>query len=154
MRILVLAIATAGGLGLAPFAPGTFGSALGVLIWPLLAGLGAGALLAAIAALVLVGSWAAGRAGRHWQRADDGRIVIDEVAGQLVALAFLPLRLDVAISGFLLFRLFDIWKPPPVGRAEALPGGPGVMADDLVAGLYANVAGQLLWRVALPGGLG
>jgi phosphatidylglycerophosphatase A len=150
MRILVLAIATAGGVGLVPVAPGTAGSVLGAALWPLLAGAGTAALLAAIAAAVGLGTWAAGRAGRHWGRADDGRIVIDEVAGQLIALAFLPLRIEVALVGFALFRLFDIWKPPPLRLLEHWPGGLGVMADDIAAGLYANALGQLLWRLAWP----
>jgi phosphatidylglycerophosphatase A len=102
--------------------------------------------------VVPLGIWSAGRAQALWGRHDDGRIVIDEVAGQLLALAFLPLRLEVALTGFALFRLFDIWKPGPIRRAERWPGGLGVVADDLVAGLLANAGGQLLWRVVWPGG--
>jgi phosphatidylglycerophosphatase A len=98
--------------------------------------------------------WAAARAEGLFGKRDDGRITIDEVAGMLLSLAFLPYRLEVVVAAFLLFRVFDITKPPPARAAESLPGGLGVMADDLVAGLYANVVGQLLWRVVLPGGLG
>ena len=152
MRILVLAVATAGGVGLAPLAPGTFGSLAGVALWALLARAGAAALALGIALVVPLGIWSAGRAQALWGRHDDGRIVIDEVAGQLLALAFLPLRLEVALTGFALFRLFDIWKPGLIRRAERWPGGLGVVADDLVAGLLANAGGQLLWRVVWPGG--
>ena len=105
------------------------------------------ALLGCVGLLSILGAWAAGRAEQLFGQHDDGRITIDEVVGMLVSLAFLPARLDVALVGFALFRLFDIWKPPPIRLAERLPAGRGVMADDLVAGLYANLAGQILWRL-------
>jgi phosphatidylglycerophosphatase A len=104
----------------------------------------------AISALVLlgVGVWAAEQAERAFGRKDDGRIVIDEVVGQLLALA--PLALlspglrrhpGLLAAGFLVFRLLDIWKPGPVRRAErGFPGGLGVMLDDVVAGLLAAAA--------------
>lgn len=151
MRIFILALATGGGSGYAPMASGTFGSAVGLLVWLALSGLGPIPYALVVLAVVLVGIWAADRAQAIFRRHDDGRITIDEVAGMLVSLAWLPARPEVVLSAFLLFRLFDIWKPPPAGAAEALPGGVGVMADDLVAGVYANLAGQLLWRVIFPG---
>src|SRR5262249_9177012 len=98
-----------------------------------------------------IGTWAADRAAKLFGTEDDGRITVDEVAGMLLSLVWLPALPVVMASGFLLFRLFDIWKPWPASRAEHLPGGFGVMADDLVAGLFANLVGQLLWRVVLPG---
>jgi len=150
MRKIVLVIATGGGIGLLPVAPGTFGALLGVALWAALAPTGAVGSGAACLALAGVAVWSSGAAQRALGK-DDGRIVIDEVAGQLTALLWLPLRIEVALAGFLLFRLFDIWKPGPVRTLESLPGGAGVVADDLAAGLIANVAGQLLWRVALPG---
>jgi len=122
-----------------------------LLVWLALSGLGPMTYALAVLAVVVVGTWAADRAQAIFQRHDDGRITIDEVAGMLVSLAFLPARPEVVIVAFLLFRLFDIWKPQPARAAESLPGGVGVMADDLVAGVYANLAGQLLWRVILPG---
>jgi phosphatidylglycerophosphatase A len=151
MRKIVLGIATAGGIGLIPAAPGSFGSLLGVALWAGLAALGMAASLAAWIALAGLAIWASGRAQQELG-SDDGRIVIDEVAGQLTALLLLPVRLEVAVVAFALFRLFDIWKPGPVRALESLPGGAGVVGDDLAAGLLANLAGQLLWRVALPGG--
>ena len=156
MRKLVLFVATGAGSGLVPVAPGTAGALVGLGIWVVLAWSGPPPLAVPLAALLatLIGVWAAARAGPLFGNEDDSRITIDEVAGMLLSLVFLPLRPEVAISGFLWFRLFDIWKPFPARHAERLPGGMGVMADDLVAGLYANLAGQLLWRVALPGGLG
>ena len=151
MRIFVLAVATGAGSGYAPFASGTAGSAVGLALWWGLAAAGAAsspALYALVCAGVsALGIWAAGRAERIFARHDDGRITIDEVAGMLVSLAWLPARPEVAGVGFVLFRLFDIWKPFPARSAERLPGGLGVMADDLVAGAYANLGGQLLWRL-------
>ena len=134
-------------------APGTAGSVIGLGLYAALTPLSSGLYVVALSAVSVAAVWIADRAERLLGRHDDGRIVIDEIAGMLTSLAFLPARLDVALAGFVLFRLFDIWKPPPARRAERLPGGIGVVMDDLVAGVYANLAGQLLWRVALPGGL-
>ncbi|MFQ5699559.1 MAG: phosphatidylglycerophosphatase A [Myxococcota bacterium] len=153
MRNLVLFIATGAGTGYLPVAPGTFGSALGVVLWAGLAAISSPASLgyaAATLAVTGVGVWAADRAEQILGLKDDGRITVDEVAGQLIALAFLPLSIGVGAAGFVLFRLFDILKPPPVRALEALPGGLGVMLDDVLAGIYANLAGQLLWRVLVP----
>jgi phosphatidylglycerophosphatase A len=162
MRKLVLFVATGAGSGYAPVAPGTMGSGVGLLLYVPLASfmpkgepvLGGALYLLAVGGVAVLGIWASGRAESIFERRDDGRITIDEIAGMLLALAFLPFRLDVVVAGFLFFRLFDIWKPPPIRAAESLPGGLGVMADDLLAGLYANLIGQLLWRVVLPGGIG
>ena len=147
MRIFILAIATAGGSGYAPMASGTVGSAVGLLLWGALSGLGPVGYGVALSFVALIGIWAADRAQGIFRRHDDGRITIDEVAGMLLSLFWLPARPEVVVVAFLLFRLFDIWKPAPARAAERLPGGLGVMADDLVAGLYANLVGQLLWRV-------
>src|SRR5262245_32599353 len=122
MRKMVLAIATAGGVGYAPFAPGTFGSLVGVGLWAGLAALGSAVSVVGGIALCGLAIWTSGRAQLSLGD-DDGRIVIDEVAGQVIALLLLPLRLDVALAGFGLFRLLDIWKPLPVRKFEALPGG-------------------------------
>jgi len=151
MRIFVLAIATGAGSGYAPMASGTFGSMVGLLLWLALAGQGLWLYLLAVAIVTGIGIWAAGRAQEIFKRHDDGRITIDEVAGMLVSLIWLPARIEVVVAAFLLFRIFDIWKPPPAHAAERLPGGVGVMADDLVAGLYANLVGQVLWRVIFTG---
>jgi phosphatidylglycerophosphatase A len=151
MRIFILAIATGGGSGYAPMASGTFGSMVGLLVWWAVAGLAPGAYAFMLLLVVLAGIWAADRAQAIFGRHDDGRITIDEVAGMLLSLAWLPARPEVVVVAFLLFRLFDIWKPAPARAAERLPGGLGVMADDLVAGIYANLGGQLLWRVILTG---
>jgi phosphatidylglycerophosphatase A len=149
MRKIVLTIATAGGVGLIPTAPGSFGALVGVALWVAIAALSLPAAAGAWALLLALSIWASGRAQQALGE-DDGRIVIDEVAGQLTALMFLPVRLDVGLVGFALFRLFDIWKPAPIRIFESLPGGAGVVADDIAAGVAANCVGQVLWRLVLP----
>ena len=143
---LVLAIATMGPCGYAPTAPGTFGSAAGLLLfWPVQAFGSLAVELAVLLAVTTIGVAAATRAESLTGRHDPGLIVIDETAGMLLTLAAVPVGLGGALAGFLAFRLFDIAKPFPARWAERLPGGWGVMADDLVAGLYA----QALLRVLL-----
>jgi phosphatidylglycerophosphatase A len=151
MRNLVLFIATGAGSGYAPVASGTFGSAVGLALYALIAGLSPVPFLVATAVVTGIGVWAAHHAERIFEKQDDGRIVIDEIAGMLVSLALLPVGFTVAIVGFLLFRLFDIVKPPPCRWLESLHGGLGVMADDVFAGVYANLVGQVLWRLVWPG---
>ena len=135
-----LGLATAAGLGYLPVAPGTWGSLPGVALAWALGGVGQGlALVAALAAVVLLGTWAAGQAARHVGREDPGIVVVDEVAGQMMTLLFLPPSPRVLLAGFLLFRVLDILKPFPARSLERLPGGPGIMADDLAAGIYGNL---------------
>ena len=144
LRGLHLAIATGLGAGRAPIAPGTAGAAVGVVVGVGLYAVGGtsavvvGALVAAIA-----GFASAGPAARALGEADPGRVVIDEVAGQLVALAFVPPSVSLWVASFFLFRLFDVLKPFPARQLENLPGGSGIMADDLAAGIYANGVLQL-----------
>jgi phosphatidylglycerophosphatase A len=142
-----LATAFASGLGSGywPFAPGTAGSLVGLALFPLLARLPLFGQLAVVAGVSLLGVLAAGRVAARVGRKDPGVVVIDEIVGQWVALILIPLCLWTAIGAFLLFRLTDIVKPYPARQLEALPGGWGIVADDLMAGLYAN----LLLRVAL-----
>lgn len=141
----VLGIATMGPCGHAPVAPGTFGSAAGLLLfWAVRASGSLAVELAVVLAVTAVGVAAATRAESATGRHDPGLIVIDETAGMLVTLAAVPVGFGGAVAGFLAFRLFDIVKPFPVRRAERLPGGWGVMADDLVAGVYAQALLRLL----------
>ncbi len=125
-------IASAGGAGYAPKAPGTFGSLLGLAVGALLLHLGHGPLLAGIFLASALGLWAVWAVGGQ---NDPGWIVIDEVAGQMIAMFSLP-RVSWAgvILAFALFRLFDIWKPGPVGWADKKHDALGVMADDWIAG--------------------
>lgn len=92
-----------------------------------------------LAAVVVVGIWASHRVEAVLGRKDPGVIVIDEVAGMMVAVLLLPRTLGVLLCAFLLFRIFDIWKPFPACEAQALRGGFGVVVDDLIAGVYALV---------------
>lgn len=153
MQRLGVFIATCGYLGYVPVAPGTFGSAAGLLVWYLLRRAGTpGAELAAIALLFAVGVWSGTVTERHFGAADPGPIVLDEVVGMLITLVFLPVNTAGAIVGFLVFRVLDVIKPWPSGRFEALPGGLGVMADDGMAGLYGNLVMRGLIAVT-PGWL-
>jgi phosphatidylglycerophosphatase A len=199
-----LFIASAGGIGYMPVAPGTFGSIAGLALallpfwaiiaigWSMTAVLHSDAVflsgvhvpehpdgllciqVALAALLALLGVWSAGRAANAWQQKDPQRVVIDEVSGQhltlllgcgipiwwkasqfpyggdIVGLISLhaPLNWKYLLVGFILFRIFDIWKPFPARQAESLPGGWGIMADDWVAGVYAAIG---LWIARAAG---
>jgi phosphatidylglycerophosphatase A len=136
----VLFIATGCGVGNIPFAPGTFGSLLGLIICFLLsmASVSAGAMIAI--ALILVSVWISERAEKMMGKKDPGSVVIDEVAGMVVTLIGIPFGASTAIAGFVLFRLLDIVKPPPVRFfQDDLPGGAGIVMDDVAAGIIANI---------------
>jgi phosphatidylglycerophosphatase A len=136
---VALAIATVFGVGYVPIAPGTFGSAAGLALWWLLpASTGAHAVV--IAALFVFGAWSGNVAERHFGRTDPGHVVIDEVMGMLITLFLNPVGWIGALLGFFMFRLFDVVKPYPSDRLERLHGGVGVMADDGMAAIYANLA--------------
>jgi phosphatidylglycerophosphatase A len=161
------------GVGFIPLAPGTFGSAVGVGIYLLerlaseralifaarhgwnleaLDALRIALMLMTVLVITVVGTWAATRVEKLSGRKDPGIVVVDEVAGQLTALLFLPFyatNLWLVVAGFILFRLFDIWKPYPIRRLESLGGGLGIMADDLLAGLYAAVLLSLVTPIYL-----
>jgi phosphatidylglycerophosphatase A len=165
---VALAIATCG-VGYMPIAPGTWGSVVGVGIYVLLRQASLGLFqrfdpkgsglpienlfisleLITILLITLIGIWAASRVERMEQKKDPGKVVIDEVAGQLIAL--LPIGLTLTwswrvwvIVGFFLFRGFDIVKPYPVRRLESLESGLGIVTDDLAAGAYAAVSVSVL----------
>lgn len=145
----MLAVATMGPCGHAPAAPGTFGSAAGLLLfWGVRTSGSAAVEAAVLLAVTAIGVAAATRAESVSGRRDPGLIVIDETAGMLLTLAAVPVGLGGAAVGFLAFRLFDIVKPFPARQAERLPRGWGVMADDLVAGLYAQALLRLLLWLA------
>ena len=166
---LALVIATCG-VGYLPLAPGTWGSVVGIGLYvllragflklflsvglenrlnPLRVAYGLVVLeLLAITAIALVGTWAATRTERLSGKKDPGKVVVDEVAGQMIALVPLSLGIGTVwwtvIPAFLLFRLFDIIKPYPCRHLEKLPSGLGIMADDIVAGIYAALAVAVL----------
>jgi phosphatidylglycerophosphatase A len=151
MGRVALAFATALGVGYAPFAPGTFGSAVGlVLWWGLPASIGAQAT--AIVVLFIVGAWSGAIAERHYGTTDPSVVVIDEVMGVLITLFLNPVGWTGAFAAFLLFRIFDVVKPYPSNQLERLPGGVGVMADDAMAAVYANLAlraGLAAWHLVV-----
>lgn len=142
MRRLPLWIASVCGAGYFPWASGTFATLLAVpcYFWlrpyPLAYG-------AAVAGLCVLGVWSAGEAEKILREKDSHKIVIDEVAGYLLAAACLPSAWIYPAGAFFLFRLFDVWKPFPARQSQALPGGWGVMADDVIAAIYANLLLQL-----------
>jgi phosphatidylglycerophosphatase A len=141
-----LAFATAFGVGYVPFAPGTFGSLVGIGLWLLLPA-SAAAQGAAIVFLFAAGSVASHVVERHFGRTDPRQVVIDEVMGMLIALFLVPVGIIEGLVGFLAFRAADVVKPYPAGRLERIPGGIGVMADDAMAAVYANVALRALLAV-------
>lgn len=159
-RVALLSL-TAGGLGLLRPAPGTWGSLPPVFVAAALAASGAGgwAINGALVALLLFGSWAClahgDRAEAVFGRKDPGSVVADEVAGQAVTLLLLPWPAErgsialLAVTGFLAFRAFDILKPPPAHGLQRIPGGAGILIDDLVAGLYAAIVTQCVARFLL-----
>lgn len=153
------------GSGHAPFASGTWGSLAAVALFlPLWAAVNSGGVArywaeAGLVAGILVSSWLSVLWGpwaiERYGRSDPKQFTLDEFAGQWVALLALPIAFPAdlwscacVIGGqFVLFRVFDVFKVPPASQAESLPAGWGVLVDDLVAGAYANVVGQLLWRL-------
>jgi phosphatidylglycerophosphatase A len=135
-----LAIATALGAGYAPKAPGTAGSAVGLLLWLAIPNI-LWLQVVSIGLVSIAGIWAGTLAEEHFGRRDPGQVVVDEVAGMMVTLLLNPLTgAGWMLAAFLFFRAADIVKPFPVNRLERLPGGLGIMADDLLAGVYANLA--------------
>jgi phosphatidylglycerophosphatase A len=148
VRTLAVLLATVGGVGYMPVAPGTAGSLVAVPLLPLLAGLRVRAPMAgwlAVAAVLLIALWAADRADREFVGHDAGCIVIDEVAGMIVAGLFVPGTWGAAALVFVLFRILDVVKPWPANLIDRqVSFGLGVVGDDLVAGVYAGAGARLL----------
>ena len=157
-RGLAVWIATCGPIGDIPIAPGTFGSAVGLVFVAALAQLPLNGTarttgLAALALVTLaVGVWSSGKAEEFFGRKDPGQVVIDEVMGQMVTFLSVSYRVRLTwkwlLAGFVLFRIFDLLKPPPARNLERLPGGWGIMMDDGAAGLYSLVV-LSVFRVVL-----
>jgi phosphatidylglycerophosphatase A len=132
-----------------PVAPGTFGSAAGLLVFLAVRQTGSsGVELLVIALLFALGIWSGTVAEHHFGGVDPGPVVLDEVFGMLITLALLPVNTAGTVVGFLVFRVLDVFKPWPSGSLEKLPGGLGVMADDGMAAVYGNlVMRALIWVV-------
>lgn len=164
-----LAITTVG-VGFIPLAPGTWGSMVAVAFYALLANTfsayrfapgssGSEFMIATIHAVILIafllfillGVWAAGRATELLGNSDPSQAVVDEVMGQLIVFLFIPFTTSWVLigAGFVLFRLFDIWKPYPIDYLQVLPSGIGVCADDILAGVYAGVCLSVIYAISL-----
>jgi phosphatidylglycerophosphatase A len=138
---LAILLATVGYVGHVPIAPGTAGSAAALPLYVLVRMSGSPALeVVVILVLLAAGCWAGSVAETHYGRTDPGYVVLDEVVGMLITLLLVPVSVTGAIVGFFLFRLFDIIKPFPARQCERLHGGVGIMTDDVVAGIYGNLA--------------
>jgi phosphatidylglycerophosphatase A len=139
MRAIAYTVGTFFGCGYSPVGPGTVGSLAALAI--AIAVHNRITLVALSLLLLLPGIWAAGKVAQYESRKDPQIVVIDEVLGQWITLAGAStLTWKSFLAALLLFRLFDIWKPPPVRQLEALPGGIGIVADDVMAGLYGALA--------------
>jgi phosphatidylglycerophosphatase A len=160
------------GVGYLPLAPGTWGSAVGVLIYLLFARIETDAFTFFVHGglqdarftawlhvsnsilfllFCLLGIWASGRAAKLFQNKDPQKVVVDEIIGQLITFLFVPFAASwlLILAGFLLFRLFDIWKPYPIDSLQNLPAGIGVCADDILAGVYAGVCLSVLYAAGI-----
>jgi len=142
-RAVILFISQGAYVGRFPVAPGTAGTVVGMFLFLGMKDLAPVPYLTLCILVILVGIWTAGRAEIILGCTDCSSIVIDEIAGYLVCMFMVPPGWVFVVSGFLLFRAFDIVKPWPLRRLEKLHGGPGVMLDDIGAGIYSNILLQL-----------
>lgn len=147
-------ICTFGYIGYFPIAPGTVGSAAGLVVYAVLRWLGLGPQVdaALILGLFALGTWSGTHAERYFGGTDPGPGVVDEVVGMLITLLLLPVSVPVAIAGFFVFRVLDVIKPYPASRLEHLHGGLGMMADDAMSAVYSNLVLRALVWIA-PGWL-
>jgi phosphatidylglycerophosphatase A len=168
---IALALTTFG-VGYLPLAPGTWGSMVGVAIYVFFVWIESFAVatylpkgwsetqitawlhfgnLFVFLVFCLAGIWAASRSTVHFKHKDPSQAVVDEVIGQLLTFLFIPFTYSwkMILAGFLLFRLFDIWKPYPIDSLQGLPSGIGVCADDILAGVYAGLCLSLIYAVAI-----
>jgi len=143
-------LATGFGSGYSPIAPGTAGSVVGIILYLPFLLLPPVALLIATVIVFVVGVIASSAVEKVLGE-DPSVVVIDEVAGMMISLLYLPPSVWGVLSAFLLFRIFDIFKPTPAREAEQLKNGLGIMTDDLVAGVYANLTTRFLILFLLPG---
>jgi phosphatidylglycerophosphatase A len=144
MNKSILFISSVFGLGYIKFAPGTFGSLAGVLLWVLFIPQNISVQIYCLLAITAVSIIFSMFAEEIYGEKDDGRIVIDEVAGIWFSVAFLPKTFIFMFLGFLLFRIFDIKKPFIINKMQTLDGGLGITADDVLAGIIVNIILQIL----------
>ena len=141
---VILLLATGLGTGYSPIAPGTMGTLLAIPVFLLLSSIPSPVYEWTIIAFFFLACWVSDKAQNYWGKKDDQRIVIDEIMGFFMAMMWLPKTALFVTLGFVLFRLFDIVKPPPVRRLEQVRGGYGVVLDDVMAGIYANIVLQVI----------
>ena len=152
MSYIILLLATGFGVGYAPIAPGTAGTLVAIPIFLVLSSIPFPLYELTILTFFFFASWISGEAQSSWGRKDDPRIVIDEIMGYLITMLWLPRTILFIILGFLLFRFFDIVKPPPIRLLEKARGGYGVVLDDVLAGVYSNIILQIISYFTLPPG--
>lgn len=142
-------LATGMYVGYAPFAPGTFGSIWGVVICFFLSSSGIITYGVVSLSILLIAVWASAIASKHFDKKDPREIVCDEIAGYIFAMFLIPFTALNAIIIFLLFRFFDIVKPFPIGLIDRrMSGGTGIVLDDVMAGIYANIAFRIIMKLA------
>ncbi|MFA5145482.1 MAG: phosphatidylglycerophosphatase A [Candidatus Omnitrophota bacterium] len=147
-NIIIKTLSTFFYVGYLPFIPGTFGSMAGILLFYFIRNSPLAYALTTLF-LIILGFLVSGEAEKILNKKDPRCIVIDEVCGMLLALMFVPYDIRLIVIAFVLFRILDSLKPFPAGRLQDLKGGPGVMLDDIVAGLYTNLILQALLRLAV-----
>lgn len=140
-------------IGYLPLIPGTFGSLAGVGLFYLVGQSNSFVYFLSLVVVILLGLSLSGGAEKLFNKKDPSRVVIDEVAGMLIALAFMPLDLRIIVLGFILFRIFDTIKPYPADKIQNLHGAVGIMADDIIAGIYTNIVLQVVLNLARARGM-
>lgn len=150
MNRLVVFIATGAYSGYSPVASGTAGTLVAIPIYYLLSYFGSEIYIGAIVIILPLSFWVSGKAEKIFEKKDSGLIVIDEIIGFLITMIFIPPVWSLVVAGFILFRFFDISKIYPASRMEKLGGGFGVVMDDVIAGLYANISIRLLAAAGFP----
>ena len=148
MNRFILLLATGCGVGYAPIAPGTLGTLITIPIYYFFSAIPSPIYELTLITLFFLSSWISGQAQNYWGRQDDSRIVIDEMMGFLITMLWLPKTIFSVITGFFLFRFFDIFKPFPIRRMEKKwKGGWGVVLDDVMAGVYANILLHIIYLI-------
>ena len=148
---LIKAVSTGFFIGYLPLVPGTFGSIVGVGLFYLLKGAAPLTYFLFIFGIIALGLITCGRMEKLLNKKDPGCIVIDEVAGMLIALSFMPDDFKIIFLAFLIFRILDTLKPYPAARLENRRGALGVMGDDLIAGIYTNIVLLLILKLDMRG---
>jgi phosphatidylglycerophosphatase A len=140
----ILFLAAGFGAGYSPIAPGTVGTLVAIPIYYFLSFIPFPLYELTLITFFFLSCWISEKAQRHWGKRDHPRIVIDEIMGFLITMLWLPKTTLFIILGFFLFRFFDIVKPPPIRLLERVKGGYGVVLDDVLAGVYANIVLQIV----------